>query len=549
MSLHPEPCGPVPEETARVARAAFRRGNPYLKLRDVLGSIYADDDFADLFPRRGQAAEAPWRLALVTVLQFAEGLPDRQAAEAVRSRIDWKYVLGLELTDPGFDYSVLSEFRARLITGSAEERLLDVLLERLQACGLLKARGRQRTDATRVLGALRQLNRLECVGETMRQALNAIATVEPDWLRALATPEWFDRYGRRIEDARLPTKPEERQQYAEIIGADGLALLEAVYAPDAPTGLRELEALQILRRVWVHQYETVDGQLRWRDPKNSPPPAIRLDTPYEPEARYGTKRTTSWVGYKVHLTETCDPEDPHLITQVETTAATTSDVSRVTPIHQALARKELLPRQHLVDAAYVSADELVASQTTYGVDLLGPIHANGWWQAKADQGYDLDSFSIDWRAQTATCPQGKTSIRWTPTRTPFGQETISIAFAFGDCTPCPARRLCTRAKATPRSLTLRPEPQHQAIRATRERQATTAFRAEYAARAGIEGTLSQGVRAFELRQARYRGLAKTHLQHVATATAMNIARLFAWFQELPRAQTRQSRFAALAPVA
>jgi transposase len=176
-----------------------------------------------------------------------------------------------------------------------------------------------------------------------------------------------------------------------------------------------------------------------------------------------------------------------------------------------LARKELLPGQHLVDSAYVSADELVASQTTYGVDLLGTIHGNGWWQAKADQGYDLDSFRIDWQAQTATCPQGKTSIRWTPTRTPFGQETISVAFAFGDCTPCPARRLCTRAKATPRSLTLRPEPQHQAIRAARERQATPAFKAEYAARAGIEGTLSQGVHAFELRQARYRGLAKTHL--------------------------------------
>ena len=193
MSLRAELIGPVSEETARVARAAFRRGNPYVRLRDELGSVYTDVDFADLFPQRGQVAEAPRRLALVTVLQFAEGLPDRQAAEAVRSRIDWKYVLGLELTDPGFDYSVLSEFRARLLAGGAEERLLDVLLERLRSCGLLKARGRQRTDATRVLGALRQLNRLECVGETMRQALNAIASVEPDWLRALAPPEWFDR--------------------------------------------------------------------------------------------------------------------------------------------------------------------------------------------------------------------------------------------------------------------------------------------------------------------------------------------------------------------
>jgi transposase len=132
----------------------------------------------------------------------------------------------------------------------------------------------------------------------------------------------------------------------------------------------------------------------------------------------------------------------------------------VTPIHHALERKRLLPGQHLVDASYVSADELVASQTTYGVDLLGPIHSNGWWQAKAAQGYDLDSFHIDWQAQTATCPQGNTSIRWNPTRTPHGQDTISIAFAFSDCPRCPVRSVCTRAKATPRSLTLRPEMLH-----------------------------------------------------------------------------------------
>jgi transposase len=549
MSLPPEPIEPVPEETARVARAAFRRGNPCLQLRDVLGSVYTDEAFADLFPRRGQSAEAPWRLALVTVLQFAEGLSDRQAAEAVRGRIDWKYALGLALDDPGFDFSVLSEFRARLLAGAAEQRLLDVLLEQCQARGLLKARGRQRTDATRVLGALRQLNRLECVGETLRQALNALAGVAPDWLRALAPPEWFERYGRRIEDGRLPTKPAERQRYAELIGRDGWRLLEAVYAPAAPPALRELEAVQLLRRVWVHQYELVEGQLRWRDPKNSPPPGLRLDTPYEPEARYGTKRTTSWVGYKVHLTETCDPDDPHLITHVETTTATTSDVSRVTPIHRALRRKGLLPGQHLVDAAYISADELVASQSIYGVDLLGPIQRNGWWQAKADQGYDVHRFAIDWPARTATCPQGKTSVRWVPTRTPRGQETITVAFAFGDCTPCSVRSRCTRSKSTPRGLTLRPEAQHRAIQAARERQASPTFTAQYAARAGIEGTLAQGVRAFGLRRARYRGLARTHLQHVATATAINVTRLFAWFQEVPRAPTRRSRFAALAPAA
>src|SRR5215212_6845248 len=179
MSLKPDPIQPVPEETARIARAAFRKGNALLKLRDELGTIFADADFADLFPKRGQPGLAPWRLALVTLLQFRETLSDRQAAEAVRARIDWKYLLGLDLTDPGFDYSVLCEFRDRLLAGSAAALLLDKLLARCRTMGLLTVRGQQRTDSTHVLAAIRVMNRLELVAETLRAALNALATVAP----------------------------------------------------------------------------------------------------------------------------------------------------------------------------------------------------------------------------------------------------------------------------------------------------------------------------------------------------------------------------------
>ena len=153
MSLDPKPITPVPDETARVARAAFPKGNRYIRMRDELGTVYEDSAFVDLFSRRGQPAEPPWKLAMVTVMQFAEDISDRQAAEAVRSRIDWKYVLSLELTDPGFDHTVLSEFRLRLLEGGAERFLLDLLLERFKELGLLKARGRQRTDSTSVLVA------------------------------------------------------------------------------------------------------------------------------------------------------------------------------------------------------------------------------------------------------------------------------------------------------------------------------------------------------------------------------------------------------------
>ena len=182
MSLHPHTPYPVPEDTQRVARAAFPRGNVYMEVADRLGPIYHDAQFAPLFPTRGQPAEAPARLALVTILQFAEGLSDRQAADAVRSRIDWKYVLGLDLTDPGFDHTVLSEFRTRLVAGEAEQLLLDTLLTLARTQGLLKTRGRQRTDSTHVLAAIRVLNRLERVGETLRAALNSLATVVPAWV-------------------------------------------------------------------------------------------------------------------------------------------------------------------------------------------------------------------------------------------------------------------------------------------------------------------------------------------------------------------------------
>ena len=230
MSLKPQPIGPVPELTAFVARAAFPEGNTYTRLRDELGALYEDRDFAGLFPDRGQPALAPWRLAMVTLMQFLEDLSDRQAADAVRSRIDWKYALGLELTDPGFDFSALSEFRSRLIAGGSEKLLLDKMLQRLRARGLVKARGRQRTDSTHVLAAIRVLNRLELVAETLRATLNQLATLAPEWTRGVARPEWFERYGRRVEDSRLPREQADREAYARAVGEDGFALLDALEA-------------------------------------------------------------------------------------------------------------------------------------------------------------------------------------------------------------------------------------------------------------------------------------------------------------------------------
>ena len=334
-----------------------------MRMRDELGTIYEDHLFARLFPARGQPAESPWRLALTTVMQFAEGLSDRQAADAVRSRIDWKYALSLELTDPGFDHTVLSEFRTRLVAGQAEQLLLDTLLARVRERGLLKARGRQRTDSTHVLAAIRVLNRLELVGETLRHALNSLAVVAPDWLRAQVPPEWFDRYGARIENYRLPKTAAAREELAATIGADGRRLLQAVEAATDLPWLREIPAVQTLRQVWTEQYTDPPGPLRWRAVNERVPAAALIASPYDPEARYSTKRDVQWVGYKVHLTETCDEGQPHLITQVLTTPATTPDCVMGPTIHQDLAQRDLLPSTHLLDGGYVDAELLVTAQT------------------------------------------------------------------------------------------------------------------------------------------------------------------------------------------
>jgi transposase len=553
MSLKASPIEPVPGETARVARAAFRKGNPLLELRDELGTVFRDEDFADLFPRHGRPGLPPWRLALVTVLQFRENLPDRRAAEAVRARIDWKYLLGLELTDPGFDHTVLCEFRTRLLEGGAEERLLHKLLDACRARGLLKARGRQRTDATHVLAAIRVLNRLELVGETLRAALNELATVAPAWLRAAAPEAWYERYAHRVEDHRLPRAEAEREAYARAVGEDGFALLARLDEPGTPEGLRRLPKVEALRQVWARHLvrqparpPAGGGGVRLRGKADPPPPAPAVVSPYDTEARYRGRRATVWTGYVVHLSETCDDDAVHLITHAMTTDASVNEVRCTAAIHRALAGKGLAPSEHLVDTAYVDAGLRVRSREELGIALVGPSRSDASWQVKAGGGYGLDRFEVDWERERVRCPQGRLSSAWSPLVERSGRSYVRVLFRKADCGPCPARASCTRARHGARYLKLPPRAEREALRAGRERLTTKEGRRAYARRAGVEGTISRGVRAFGLRRSRYRGLAKTHLQHVATAAVINLVRLGDWLRVVPRAVTRTSRFAALA---
>lgn len=551
MSLRPQPpLPPVPEDTARVAQTAFRRGNPYLLLRTRLGTIFADAAFADLYPTRGQPAYAPWRLALVTLLQFREGLSDRQAAEAVRARIDWKYLLALDLADPGFDPSVLCEFRGRLLQHEATGRLLTRILEAARDQGVLKARGRQRTDSTHVLAAVRDLNRVELLAETLRAALNAVAVLAPDWLRSLAPPEWHERYDRRIEDARLPQSGPKREAYVLQVGADGYHLLDALEGARTPPLATTLPAVAVLRRVWARHFA--------RERDGSPPagagvhlrpvqgrgPGDRVESPYDVEARFRAKSGTEWTGYMVHLTETCDPDLPRLVVHTDTTPANVHEAMRIGAIHAGLTSAGLAPGEHLADAAYVSAEHLVAAHEQYGIALIGPARPKQGWQTREEGAFDVTDFAVEWERQRVRCPEGHESTSWGAYKDrASGRAFIRAGFSPAVCRVCPAKPRCTRAES--RRLSLHPRAEHEALAAARRRLESEEGWRLYGQRQGIEATISQGVRRFGLRQARYRGLAKTTLQSVATAAALNLDRLAAWFALRPLAPTRTSRFKAL----
>lgn len=304
----------------------------------------------------------------------------------------------------------------------------------------------------------------------------------------------------------------------------------------------------ILRQIWVNQYQIEQGQVKLRAAKNIPPTGQRIDSPYDPDARFGNKRSTTWTSYKVHWTETCDDEQVHLITHVMTTHGHQTDIGKTEQIHLALKAKRLLPAEHLVDTAYVNLPLMLNSPRDYGIELVGPMRSNASWQSHDPKAYDLSHFKVDWETQTVTCPQGKESKSWGSGTDSSGRPVFHVKFSAVDCRPCPQRSLCTKCKRAPRHLMIRPKAEHFALEAIRQEQKTQEWQERYDRRVGIEGTLARGIQVLGLRQTRYIGLAKTHLQHVFTAMAVNLSRLVSWLVGEPIAQPRVSRFAALEPV-
>ncbi|WP_429195028.1 transposase [Kitasatospora sp. MAP12-15] len=475
----------VLEQTALVAAAAFPKGKLAMRVRENLAEVFADEPFASAFGMRGAPGLSPGMLALVTVLQFAENLTDRQAAGMAVRAIDWKYALGLELTDPGFDFTELAKFRVRLVEHGMERLIFDRLVEHCRQDGLIEAGGKQRTDSTHVISAVRDLNRLELAGESVRAALEALATAAPTWLaQSVPVAEWELRYAARIDSWRLPSSKAKRERLAEVSGQDALALLHAAHAPGAPVWLRGNEAVQLLRRIFLQTYY-VHTDARGREVVRKreaevdgvPPGHLRLASPYDPHARWSAKGDELfWCGYKVHLTETCDDSPdgaaagartrtPNLITDVVTTASTAPDVTATAGIQQRLTERQVKPGEHYLDSGYPSAD-LHAAAAREGIAMITPLLADHSRQARAAEGFDKSAFRIDWTARQVRCPEGRTSTGWYPVQQ-HGHDAIVIEFACSDCGTCPSRDKCTTAARGNRMLTLRPRELHETVAAAR----------------------------------------------------------------------------------
>ena len=342
-----------------------------------------------------------------------------------------------------------------------------------------------------------------------------------------------------------------RTELASQYGRDGYHLLEAAFAPGAPGWLRELPAVEVLRQVWVQQYTRgQDGTVIRREAgleSGLPPGRSRIISPYDLDVRYSQKRGKEWRGYKVHLTETCThpgaPAAPNLITNVATTVAAVADAAMTEPVHDMLAAAGLLPGEHAADAGYAGADLLLAARAR-GITLLAPLAVPSSPQARAG-GYTADMFTIDWDAQQVTCPQGTASRPWFAARI-SGRDGFAVRFPAAACRACPARGKCTTSARQGRQLFLRPRETHEAITALRASQSAQEWKARYAIRAGVEGTIRQATAVTGIRTARYRGLPKTSLEHAAAAAAINLIRLDAWQTGTPLDRTRTTHLQRLA---
>ncbi|MEI6046647.1 MAG: transposase [Chloroflexota bacterium] len=551
MCLKPQPFPEMPAGTLKLASKLLPDTNMYRQIGDKLADFICDQDFVDLYPVEGKPALSPTLLALVTVFQMMEGLSDRQAAAQVVTRIDWKYALHLPLDYAGFNYSVLSEFRDRLVVHKASCKVFDQMLVRLKELGLISKHSTQRTDSLAIIGAVRQLSRLELVLETVRVALEGLEKTDRAWFKLHIPDSWGERYGQPAQQERLvKTKGTAAQTETRALirqtGQDGQWLIALLKSSFTPLSLQQLPQVAVLQQVWDQQFEVVEGNPTLREKVELPTSQI-IETPHDPEVHYSQKRNSSWKGYKVQVTETVELDKPHLITDVTTTLATTTDGEVLQEIQQKLEGREVKPAVQLGDMGYVNGENLHNSQLS-GIELVGPIRADTSLQARTEGGVSLEQFELDYQKKTALCPGGKHSISWSQSEE-RGQTVVKIKFSGRSCAECFLYELCVmgnKNKSTkPPGRLLKLRAYHQEVVARRKEQKQETFKAAYRQRSGVEASLSELVRGHGLRVARYIGLAKESLRNLLIGTGANLKRAARWLGGIRPIPLRKRGLASL----
>ena len=510
MSLPVVDRSEIPAETAELGRALMGADNLYRQVGDQLANLVKDEDFAWMYSSLGGPGISPVILALVTVLQMMEKLPDRLAAEMVRVRIDWKYALHLPLTWGGFSWTNLSHFRQRLLEHEAEYLVFDKLVQKLVELGFMRRGGKQRTDSMSILGLVAQLSRLELVLETLRVVLAELKQVEAVWLAKNVPVSYLERYQRQRQTYKM-TEAEIKAELGQV-GAEGLWLLRLVAT--GPAAMQGLDKVKVLAEIWGQQFEW-DEAGSYVGPRSKLVGHGLIQSPHEPEVRYREKREKHWQGYVAQVSETAEAKgEVNFITDIGATDAQVSDVRSLPAVQARLVERGVSPEEQDVDQAYVSGTSLAQSEAQ-GIKLVGAIAPE-----VGPKEFKLSDFEVDVAAKQATCPAGQTAVSWNEQRRADG--TLQYTFYFGQpCAACPLRVRCTEAQA---GRTLTYHEHHAQVEQCRAEMATPAFKAAMKRRAPVEGTISQVARAGG-RYARYRGLRKVNLQVVFTAVGLNLRRL------------------------
>jgi len=519
MCLKPQPPRPIPPDTKAMVGRMLDEATVYRFVGDVLFERFHDQDFADLYPKTGQPALSPVLLCFVLIFKALERCSNRQAAINVHFRQDWKYALHLPLDYPGFDPSVLVEFRQRLLDNGVEARIFNAIFKELRELGFYKPRGIQRTDSTPIYTHFRTLHRIELMVETLRRAVFALLDEDPDWARATIPGVWEERYRQRCKSERL--KEDERQALAVTAGDDGQWLLDRLNKDDAEH-LRELDAIETLRDVWTRHYikDETDGHLRWNEAGERGGSDV-IETPHDPETRWSTKRKQDWIGYKLQVTETDDEGYPHLITDIAITPAPESDMAALEEIRKRQQAQDTLPSERYVDSGYVSG-ELLKDGRSNGEELVGPIRTTVTAQSKLPNGLTHKDFQIDLVSGQVICPAGIEVFI-----TNSGDDSRQATFPAAMCQTCPLKERCCTGKKEGRSL--RFGPHYQETQELRRRQQTERFKVNYGAhRGGVEGCLSALIRGQGLRVTRHAGCRNNHLHALFAGAAVNLARCAAF---------------------